>query len=293
MARPYRPNLRPTRRAAAAMLCAAAGAALVLSVLWPLLGDFGDMLVLGTIGPALLIGLLLSWVAERTVFAHSQAAAALAILATLCAIGGTHYQKHKKDRAERIEAAEDQRLRSLSFARAEAEVNEEYAEALSNMTFENYLRTYFGLDKGSEALDSASSKVGPTFGVGLYLLELLLAMFAATYFPQGRASEPACKKCHRWYRFAAAKRAAHGVSKAFTEAMRANAIDNAVALLEPPDTTEYVSLRRASCPSDCGSPALIRVSDFYRAGPGAELTSRHRSDLVISSHETKALRGWI
>jgi hypothetical protein len=275
------------------MLCAAFGAALVLSVLWPLLGDFGKMLVLGTMGPALLIGLLLSWVAERTVFAHSRAAAALAILATLCAIGGTHYQTYQTDRQERIEAAEDQRLRSISFARAEAEANEEYAEALSHMTFENYLRTYFGLDSGSEALDSASSKVGPAFGVGLYILELLLAMFAATYFPQGRASEPACEQCHRWYRFAATKQAAHGISKAFTEAMRANAIDKAVAMLEPPDTTEYVALRLATCPSECGSPALLRVSDFYRAGPGTELTSRHRADLVLSSHETKALRGWI
>jgi hypothetical protein len=291
MARPYRPTLRPTLRAAAAMVCAAAGSALLLAVVWPLLGDFGEILIVGTIARAMLIGLFLSWVADRTVFAHSRAAAALAVLATLCAILGGHYQEHRADRALRITKAETQRFNSLSSSRPEAEVNQEYAETLSNITLANYLRGYFGLGS-KEALDGASSKMGPRFGVGLYLVEILLALLAATYFPQGRASEPACGQCHRWYRFAEAKRAAHGVSKAFIGAMKANTTAKAMALLEPPDTTEYIALSLARCPSRCASPVLLRISDFSRASSGAELSSRHQADLILSKDETLALEGW-
>tara|TARA_R110002096_G_scaffold299503_2_gene493941 strand:- start:3960 stop:4838 length:879 start_codon:yes stop_codon:yes gene_type:complete len=291
MARPYRPTQRPTRRAAAAMLCGAAGSALVLSVLWPQLGDLGNILVVGTVARALLLGLFLSWVAARTVFANSRAAAGLAIAATLCAIVGGHYQEYRADRVSRIEKAEDQRLRSLSFARIEAEANQEYSDTVSTLTFANYLRGYFGFG-GVQARDDASSKGGPRFGVGLYLVEILLALLAATYFPQGRASEPACAQCHRWYRFAEAKRAAHGVSKGFIKAMKANATAVAMALLQPPDTEEYVALSLARCPGACSAPALLRVADFSRAGSGAELTSRHRADLVLSQRETTALQEW-
>ncbi len=292
MARPYRPTLRPTPRAAVAMLCAAAGASLVLSVVWPRLGSVGDILFIGTLAPALLIGLLLSWVSGRTVFAHSLAAASLAILATLGAIGGAHYQKYRTDLARNIETAEDQRLRSLSFGRAEAEVNQEFTEALSAMTFANYLRTYFGLGDGHTPIDGASSKVGPQLGVGLYLAELLFAVLAAAYWPRARAREPACVQCHQWYQFADTRNAAHGVSKDLVRAMLANQLDDALALLVPPDTKEFVALTLAYCPSGCQSPALLRISDVSLSGRGLDLTSRHQADLVLSARETEALEDW-
>ncbi|MCP4447711.1 MAG: hypothetical protein GY811_20595 [Myxococcales bacterium] len=292
MARPYRPTRRPTIRATAALLCAGVGVALLLSVGWPLLGGLGDILIIGTVARALLIGLLLSAVLARTAFAHSWAAATIAIFATAMAILGAHHQRHLENRSEGLVQAEDQRLRSLGFGRDALEIDQEYRENVERLSFGNYVREYFGFASASngESGDGAASKVGPGLGVGLYIVELLIALLASTYFPVGRASEPACSDCGRWLIENEPRRVAHGVSSEFIGAIRGGASEDAFALLKAPDTREYVELCVASCPARCnGAASVLRIRDFTIPRGSGELVMRHRADLVLSGSEAFAL----
>lgn len=269
------------------MLCAGLGSALVLSVVWPMLGSLGKMLIVGSLAPALIIGLFLSWVAERTVFANSRAASAIAIVATAVAILGGHYQEYRESRPKELLRAAEQRDNSAAVGRPYGDVARDYATNVADITFVNYLRAYF-LDSGG---DDASSKVGPALGTSIYVVEVLLALLASTYFPQGRASEPACSACGRWYQVAEPKRAAHGVSEAFVAALNSG-LGDAMEILQPPDTVEYVSLRLASCPSSCKSPMVLRVADEARARSSEELVSRHRADLVLTRDEANSMEAW-
>lgn len=282
MARPYRPNQPTSWRALVAMICAGLGTALLLSVAWPSLGSLGRMLLVGSLAPALIIGLFLSWVAERMVFANSRAASAIAIIATATAIVGGHYQEYRGSRAEDLARAEEQRDDSLAAGQPYRDVARDYEANVANIAFANYLRAYF--------LDPTSD-VGPALGVGVYVVEVLCALLASAYFPQGRASEPACSACHRWYRLAKPKRAAHGVSKTFVAALNSEQSD-AMAILHAPDTVEYTSLSLGSCPASCGSPRVLRVVDETRTRSSDGLVSRHRADLLLTAAETKDLEAW-
>ncbi len=290
MARLYRPTLRPTARASAAMLCAALGAALLLAMFWHRIGSWGDMLFVGTIARGLVVGILLTWVVARTGFAHARAAAWIAGAATFLAIVGAHYQGHHTERAVRMQEAETLLLQREGFGNDREELQAEYDETIGALTFANYLRDYFGITNNdqTEAADGTASKAGPKLGIGLYLVELLAALLVAAYYPAGRASEPACQLCGRWYHERDLPPAAHGVSSEFIAAVQDNATQ-AMALLEPPDTEEYVGLSLASCPRCKTASPILRVSDYSFARGSRELSSHHRADLELQDSEYSQL----
>ncbi len=288
MARLYRPNLRPTIRASVAILCAALGAVLLLAMTWHQLGSLGDMIFVGTIARGLIIGILLTWVVASTGFAHARAAAWIAGIATLLAIVGAHYQGHRTERAVRMQEAETLLLQREGFGNDRKKLQAEFEEMASALTFANYLRDYFGMTSNdqTEAVDGTASKAGPGPGIGLYLVELLAALLVAAYYPAGRASEPACRLCDRWYQERELPPAAHGVSPEFIAALLANNATQAIALLEPPDTAEYVGLSLASCPTHCETAApVLRIRDYSFPRGSRELSSHHRADLELDEPE--------
>lgn len=289
MARSYRSHVRPSPVALVALLCAATGSALLLALLWRLLGSYGQLLFAGTIVRGLLIGGLLAWVIRRTNFSNAFAAGTLAVLATLCAIVGANYEAHTRVRAEALADAAELLQISSGAGTDPTEVEQQYRHTEESLTFINYLRGYFGFD--GQADDGAAALWGPWAGLALYGLEIAAALALATVYPIGQASEPVCARCGRWQIEVVLGTSAFGNTEKFIATLLTPDLDAALLCLTPPDTKEHMQLSLASCPlgHDAGKGAVLRVRDRVYASRDHNLLLRDRADLQLEQAERDAI----
>lgn len=287
MARPYRSPVRPSVTAILAMACGSIGAVLLLSLSWRLLGSFGDMAFAGTAARGLLIGALIAWICRRTGFSWPRAAGSIAALATLLALVGSHYDAHRRDRAERVRDADQLLLIRTGAGSEPDEIRAEHQQTLRSLSFANHLRRHFGFE--GQAEDGASALWGPRAGLGLYVIEVLLALLLAAYYPAGTASEPVCARCGRWSEERLLGLAAYGVGPAFLTSIQSDPAA-AIELLSEPDTKEHIELALATCPQGHDAAGgVLRVRErFYDRG-SRHLIVRHRADVVLDESDQQAL----
>jgi hypothetical protein len=270
-------------------VCAAAGSALVLALVWRWLGSYGQLLFAGTIVRGLLIGGLLTWVIRRTNFSSAFAAGTLAALATLFAIVGANYEAHTRVRAEVLADAAELLQISTGAGTDPSEVEQHYRDTEEALTFSNYLRGYFGFE--GQAEDGAAALWGPWAGIGLYGLEIAAALALATVYPVGQASEPVCARCGRWQNEVVAGTSAFGNTEKFIGRLLAPDLDAALQCLTPPDTKEHMELSLATCAlgHDAGKGAVLRVRDQVYGSRDHNLLLRDRADLQLEQAECDAI----
>jgi hypothetical protein len=239
----------------------------------------------------LIIGGLLTWVYRRTNFSRPFAAGLIAALATLMAIVGSRYEAHTVDRADAMADAAELHLLSTGAGTDPEETQADYDRTRDSLTFVHYLRGYYGFD--GQAQDGTAALWGPWAGVGLFALEVAIALAVATLYPVGQASEPVCSKCSRWSSERLLGSAAHGQTESFLKHLLESDTDAALSCLARPDTKERLELSLATCAlgHDEGEGGVLRVREQVYGSHGRNLILRDRADLAIDQQETDALTG--
>lgn len=284
----YRSQVMPSRRAVLAMSCAALGMVLLLSLCWRWLGPYGNMLFVGTVARGLLIGGLLSWLCRRAHFSWPRAAGFIAAAATLLAIVGSDYEAHRRDRAAQLADAEELLLISTGAGTNPVELQAEFESTGRGLSFANYLRRYYGFE--GQAKDGAAALWGPWAGMALYALEIATALFLASLYPMGQASEPICRQCAQWQSERVLGTAAYGVTAAFRAHLLASNTEEAAQALRPPDTKEHLELSLATCShGHADGGGVLRLREHFYDKRNRNLLVRDRVDLLLDEDETEAI----
>lgn len=288
MARRYRSRRRPSTTSLLALGAGAIGAALALAFAWGFLGAIGELAFLGMLARALAIGALLAWICKRTGFSRPRAAAAIAGAAVVLSIAGSQYFSYVDQRTETQQAAQELRSQRLGFGSDPAEIQAHYQATLASLTFSNHLRRYFGLQ--GPGRDGASNFMGPAFGIGLFSLELVIAMLVAMYLPTGQASEPVCDTCGEWLREDVPMHCQYGHGKRLVDLLLAGECERAAEELVPPDTREHLQVTLASCPQQhAGDAGVLRLREHFIARRGRHMRTRHLADVQLAPAERSCL----
>ena len=271
-----------------ALVAGALGAATALAFAWRFLGALGELAFLGMLARAFVIGTLLAWICKRTGFSRSTAAAVIAGLAVVLSIAGSQYFSYIQAAADKQRAAEELRVQRIGVGSDPAEIQAQYQETLASITFSNHLRRYFGLH--GPGRDGASNFMGPAFGIGLFSLELVLAILVAMYLPAGQASEPACASCGAWLYERGLASTRYGRGKRIVDLLLAGKCEQAAAEFAAPDTKEHLNMSLASCPHQHDADAgVLRLREHFISRQGRQMRTRHLADLQLSPEERSCL----
>jgi hypothetical protein len=282
VARSYRYRGPTSARSVLAVVCTAAGCALLLAIGWPYLGKLGRLALVGAAARGAIVGGALAVVVERSQLPRPRLAGALAAVATLAAILGTMASDYHRDRLRRIREIDEGIEFRASLGTDVDELAEVREQKLSELDLRAYLAHSFGFS--GPASDGASKLFGPRAGVLLFGFESVIAMLLAAYYAAGRASEPACPRCGRWLHEGKSRRARYGVTERITSALVRGATDDAARLLEPPDTSEYLELSLARCPAG-HEGVVLRLREHFLDRKSRGRLHRHRHDIELSSAE--------
>ncbi len=268
------------------MLSGAAGVAILLALLWPHIGIFGNIAIISVFIRALVIGKVLAWISDRTHFSWPKTASLIASLSVVLAIFGAHYFQYREMRADAIRETDE-----FLAVSADADVHaSDIDEELAGLTFLHYEAERFGVS--GQAEDGTAAIFGSKLGIGFFLIELLFAILVSMYYPAGVASEPSCRQCGRWLSENHITHAAHGRTREFiTDLLRGDAAA-AFAMLTPPDTDETLLLSLAECRNHTLTPdnTILRVRETTLDRRSRDKTLRHRADLILSPSDKDELQ---
>lgn len=264
------------------------GAALALAVGYQFLGDLGNLAFVGMAARGLVIGAVLAWICQRTGFSRPRAAAAIAGVATVLSILTSHALAFQHERNEHESRAEDLRQLRASVGNNAADLDTDYQHAMAALSWDRYWQRYFGLQ--GPGVDGAANFLGPAFGIGLFSLELIVAILVAMYLPGGRASEPICQQCGAWLEEESLFNTTFGITQTLLRELQDTRDGRAFHKLTANDTPEFLELSLAQCPHTHEADAgVLRFREHFFARQGRRALRRHRADLELSPEERSEL----